>query len=192
MHCCGNMAAVCSAGSIGGLTGAVSHLDGSGQDVVLHDLCAQVGVLQEALKVQPKLLESGIDGVVGGRKQGDARNLVGQDGCACMHSTSQHGTAQLQGLQGRAGILAVDSTQRKRMAPQACTGLAWDGGCKRTRGGHVAGILTGKAGRPGWQCWALRAEDLMQGGVITHQKGLRCWGWRTESAQTCCSCHCSE
>ena len=101
MHCCGNMAAVCAAGSIGVLTGAVSHLDGAGQDVVLHDLCAQVGVLQEALKVQPKLLQRGIDGVIGGRKQGDARNLVGQDGCACMHSTSQHGTTQLQGLQGK-------------------------------------------------------------------------------------------
>ena len=76
-----------------GAIGAASHLNGARQDMVLHDLCAKVGILEETVKVQPKLLQRGIDGVICGRKQGDAGDLVRQDGCAHMHSTSRHGTA---------------------------------------------------------------------------------------------------
>lgn len=58
-----------------------AHLDGAGQDVVLHDLCAKALVLEQAVKIEAELLQSGVDGVVGGQEHGDPVDLIAQDVC---------------------------------------------------------------------------------------------------------------
>lgn len=58
-----------------------AHLDGAGQDVVGDDLIHKALVLQEALQVQAKLGECGVDAVVGGQEEGDACHGVRQDVC---------------------------------------------------------------------------------------------------------------
>jgi hypothetical protein len=58
-----------------------AHLDGAGQDVVLHDLCAKALILEQAVKIKAELLQSGVDGVVGGQEHGDPVDLIAQDVC---------------------------------------------------------------------------------------------------------------
>lgn len=53
-----------------------AHLNGTGKDVVADDLVHQVLVVQKALEVKAELGESGVDSIVGGQEECDARHLV--------------------------------------------------------------------------------------------------------------------
>jgi hypothetical protein len=55
---------------------SVAHLDGAGKDVVADDLVHQILVVQKALEVKAELGKSGVDSIVGGQEEGDARHLV--------------------------------------------------------------------------------------------------------------------
>ena len=65
-----------------GISQRAAHLDGAGQDVVGNDLIHKALVFQEALQVQAKLGERGVDSIVGGQEEGDASHGVRQDVCA--------------------------------------------------------------------------------------------------------------